>query len=116
MNDVYIDGCWTEIESQLRINVLELKDNYFALKSLCKDNNLLIKIMTDNTTALAYVKHMGGVRSNECNEQAQCIWNRVETHKSWVTTSHIPGIENVVADYKSRHISDKFVQYLELQI
>ena len=106
MDDHHIGGRWDDHEKFLHINVLELKAIYYAIRSFCKNKNLHVKIMTDNTTALAYVKHMGGVRSVECNEQAQLIWAWIEHHESWLTISHIPGVQNVTADYKSRHFSD----------
>ena len=99
-------GRWTNEESLLHINILELKAIYFALCSLCNDKAKHVKIMTDNTTALAYVKHMGGVRSLQCNEVAHDIWKWCENRDIWLTIAHIPGVENVVADYKSRHFSD----------
>ena len=106
LHDQHIGGRWDYQELQLHINVLELRAIYYALRSFCKDKHMHIKIMTDNTTALAYVKHMGGVRSIECNEQSQLIWNWIEEHESWLTIAHIPGVKNVTADYKSRHFSD----------
>ena len=105
-NNVETGGRWTFQESQDHINVLELRAIYFALKSFCKQSNLHVKVFTDNTTALAYVKHMGGVRSVECNKVTQLIWEFCEFHCIWITIAHIPGVQNVKADYKSRHFSD----------
>ena len=99
-------GRWTSQESLMHINVLELKAIYFALKCFCDEKGKHVLIMTDNTTALAYVKHMGGVRSLECNDVAHDIWLWCEQRTIWLTIAHIPGVENVVADYKSRHFSD----------
>ena len=99
-------GRWTQFESCSHINVLELKAILFGLKSLCKEKSQHVKVMTDNTTALAYVKHMGGVRSLECNDIAHEIWLWCEQKSIWITIAHIPGVQNVVADYKSRHFSD----------
>ena len=106
VNDVSTGGRWTEFESSLHINVLELKAIFFALKSFCKQDRIHVHLVTDNTTALAYVKHMGGVRSNDCNQIACDIWSWAENKLIWLTISHIPGVQNVVADYKSRHFSD----------
>ena len=106
VDNITTGGRWTEHELESHINVLELKAIFFALKSLCKTAGLHVRIMTDNTTALAYVKHMGGVRSQQCNEVAQDIWAWAEDNGMWLTIAHIPGVENVVADYKSRHFSD----------
>ena len=106
MGDKTTGGRWTQEEAQSHINVLELKAIFFALKSFCTMSCVHVKIMTDNTTALAYVKHMGGVRSLQCNDIAHDIWCWCEQRSIWLTIAHIPGVENVVADYKSRHFSD----------
>ena len=99
-------GRWNNEESQSHINVLELRAIYFALKSFCRQEDIHVKIFTDNTTALAYVKHMGGVRSSQCNDVAKDIWDFCELHNIWITIAHIPGVMNVKADYKSRNFSD----------
>ena len=99
-------GRWNEEEASLHINVLELKAILFGLKSFCKQDRLHVRVFTDNTTALAYVKHMGGVRSELCNEVAKDIWDWCEEYSIWITIAHIPGALNVIADYKSRKFSD----------
>ena len=65
--------------------MLELRAILLGLKSLCTHQNNHVRIMTDNMTALAYVSHQGGVRSE---------------------IAHVTGIENTLADYKSRNFSD----------
>ena len=62
--------------------------------------------MTDNTTALAYVRNKGGVKSQECNEVALEIWQWAEERDMVLTIAHIPGVENVLADKKSRVFAD----------
>ena len=57
LGDITTGGRWSEVESILHINVLELLAIYFSLKSLVKTSHQHVRIMTDNTTALAYVKH-----------------------------------------------------------
>ena len=106
VGDVETGGRWTFEESSLHINVLELTAIFLALKSFVKLDNTHVKVFTDNTTALAYVKHMGGVRSTMCNKVAQDIWEFCEFHHIWITVAHIPGVMNVKADYKSRNFSD----------
>ena len=106
VDDIETGGRWNFQEARYHINVLELMAIYFAIKSFCKQDSLHVKIFTDNTTALAYVKHMGGVRSSTCNNIAQQIWNFCESHSIWITIAHIPGVDNVKADYKSRNFSD----------
>ena len=106
IGDLVAGGRWNVDELDYHINVLELKAILLALKSFCKERAQHVKIMTDNTTALAYVKHMGGVRSLACNEVAHEIWTWCEQMDIWLTIAHVPGVENVIADYKSRKFSD----------
>ena len=55
-------GQWSMAEANHHINFLELKAVLLGLQSLCKDlTNSHIKVMTDNTTAVAYIRNMGGV-------------------------------------------------------
>ena len=56
--------------------------------------------------ALANVKHQGGVKSQECNKVAHDIWLWCEEKHVWLTIAHVPGIQNELADYKSRHFMD----------
>ena len=101
-----VGGCWSEQEAQSHINVLELKAIDFGLRSLCNKEGIHVKVFTDNTTALAYVKHQGGVKSPECNEVAQDIWLWCENREMWLSVAHIPGVDNEIADYKSRNFAD----------
>ena len=106
MDDQATGGRWSSREAEEHINVLELRVILFGLQSLCKVDHQHIRIMTDNTTALAYVKHQGGVRSENCSELAYQIWNWAESRSNWLAIAHILGVENVLADYKSRNFSD----------
>lgn len=49
---------------------------------------------------------MGGVVSPQCNMVAKLIWEWAEENQNWLTIAHIPGVENVLADYKSRNFND----------
>jgi len=100
-------GRWDPSELELSINVLELKAVLFGLKSLCVDMGYThIKVLTDNTTAVAYINHMGGSQSPPCNDVARDIWTWCQSKNIWVTATHIPGKENVEADRESRVFSD----------
>ena len=59
VDDLATRGRWSESEKVDHINVLELRAILLGLKSLCREvePGSHIRIMTDNTTALAYVKH-----------------------------------------------------------
>ena len=99
-------GRWSDSEKQEHINVLELKAIEFSLQSLCEVWDKHIKVFTDNMTAVAYVKHQGGVKSPACNEVAQAILAWCEEREIFLSIAHIPGIDNDLADFKSRHFSD----------
>ena len=99
-------GRWTDLEAEEHINVLELKAILFGLKSLCSEREVHVRVMTDNTTALAYVKHMGGVKSPACNKIAKEIRVWAEKNRVWITITHVPGVCNVLADFKSRNFVD----------
>ena len=52
---------------------------------------------------------MGCTQSGECLKVATDIWNWAQDNKNWLTITHVPGLENILADFRSRHFSD----YLE---
>ena len=62
--------------------------------------------MSDNTTAIAYINNMGGIKSSTCNEVAKDIWLCCEKHNIWISAAFIPGKENKAADKKSREFDD----------
>ena len=100
-------GRWLPEEVDNHINVLELKAIQLGLESLYSDSQRVhLQVYTDNMTALAYVKHMGGVKSPQCNAVAKQIWDWCEPREIWLSIAHIPGVENTLADYKSRHFPD----------
>ena len=106
MGDLRAGGRWSPEEKASHINVLELRAVLFGLQSLCQEESVHVQVFTDNTTALAYVKHMGGVKSVECNKVAKEIWEWCEVKNLWLTISHIPGVLNTLADFKSRNFVD----------
>lgn len=65
----------------------------------------MIHIVSDNTTAVCHINKMGGVRSATCMETAFQIWNWCEDRKIWLYATHLPGIENEIADSLSRRFS-----------
>ena len=78
-----------------------------GLQSLCSSvSNSHVKVLTDNTTAAAYIRNMGGTRSIECNEMAREIWLWCKEKQIWLSVSHIPGVDNVLADAAFRVFDD----------
>ena len=95
-------GNWSFSESKIHINVLELMAAYYVLASLCKDqSNVHIRLMIDNTTAVAYVNGMGG-RKPLCNKITRKIWAWCIEKNIWISAAYLTSKENVVADKMSR--------------
>ena len=70
----------------------------------------------DNTTAVAYIAHMGGSKSVACNELAKQLWTWCISRQIWVSVAHLRGVENVVADRKSRVFHDETEWMLNREI
>ena len=96
-------GLWTEDQSRLHINVLEMKANFLSLSQAVhkvKDSTVLIS--TDNTTVVAYIRHQGGTHSTELSEEVWNILNLCLAHNIQLLAKHIPGRFNTLADRMSR--------------
>lgn len=106
LGSVATGGRWLEDEKQNHINVLELRAILIGLQSLVYKKSTHIRILTDNTTAMAYIRKMGGTRSSRCNELSKLIWQWAEERQNWLSVAHIPGSLNTIADYKSRNFHD----------
>ncbi|XP_068704681.1 uncharacterized protein [Montipora foliosa] len=97
-------GLWSAKEHSFQINYLEMKAVLFGLQSLCSDlTDKHIRIQSDNTTTVSYINAMGGIKSNDCNDMALQIWQWANSRNIWLSSCHIPGVTNVVADQESRN-------------
>lgn len=65
-----------------------------------------IRLLLDNTTAVAYINNMGGSHSLVCNDIAQDIWAWCLHRNIWLSAAHLPGSQNVAADKASRVFND----------
>ena len=105
-------GKWNDIEKSRaannEINYLELWAAFMGLRAYASHkSNVHVKLLIDNTTAIAYINHMGGTKSHNCNELGKEIWEWCVERKIWLTAFHIPGVYNVVADKRSREFQDQ---------
>ena len=100
------NGHWSEKEQSFHINVKEMTAALFALKALTTDlRNKHIRLMLDNTTAVACVNNMGTNHSLQCDIVAREIWGFCIEREFWVSAAFIPGKSNVEADSESRKIN-----------
>ena len=101
-------GRWTAEESKNHINFLEIKAIYLALQSKCKHwTGEHVRIMCDNTTAVANVTKQGSIRSKSNNHMTRKIWDFAIERNLWLSIAHCPGSENTEADRASRVFQDE---------
>ena len=58
---------------------------------------------------------MGGTSSDECQLEALAIWEWAQQMNCWLTITHIPGVENILADLRSRKFRDHLA-FLDLEL
>ena len=106
-----IGGRWDKTElvraRNNEINYLEILAAGLGLKAFCADrHDSHVLIRTDNTTAVAYLNNMGGIKSKDCHDIATEIWEWCANRNIWITADHLPGRLNTVADCMSRKFND----------
>lgn len=96
-------GNWSHSESKQHINYLGMLAILLGLQNFAKDKrNTHIRIMCDNTTAVNVINHMVTSHSVSCNSVAKEIWEWCIDRKIWLSAAHIPGKQNLIADFESR--------------
>ena len=93
------NGRWSKQESDLHINVLELKATFLAIQAFLKNqSNLAVILRLDNTTAVTYVNNQRGTRSPSLTLLTLELWNWCLQRNILITAEHLPGVSNVLAD------------------
>ena len=106
-NNVRIGGPWLTQESHFHINILELMAIQNAVKSFLQNkSNTHVLIQTDNKTALTYLNRMEGCISQPCSQVAIAIWEWCLERSIILHSEFIPGKDNLIADWESRHHHD----------
>ncbi len=101
-NGASTGGDWSAIEMKSHINILELKAAFLTLQSFCsKLSNAHVKLMLDNTTAIACINKFGSVKPL-LMEQTQYLYTWVLERNIRLSAGHVPGKKNVLADKESR--------------
>lgn len=113
LNDVSCGGQWSSEEAKNHINYLELSAALFALQCFVDEiSNSHVKIMIDNTSAVGMINKMGSAKSDSCNKLVFKIWQFCIKNNIWLTAAHIPGCNNVVADWESRNFSKQDMEWM----
>ena len=111
-NGTSTGGLWTVFERSHHINYLEMLAIFFGLKVFASSrSHLHVRVITDNTTAVSVISHMGSSHSQTCNDLCKTIWNWCISRNIWLSVAHIPGHQNVYADYESRKITDTSAEW-----
>ena len=94
-------GLWSNLEATEHINYLELLATFFGLKTFAKTkSNIHIWLMIDNTWAISFINNMGTSHSESSNILVKQLWEWCIERQIWVSAAHIPGRDNLIAEYK----------------
>ena len=90
-------GVWTEDQSRLHINVLEMKAIFLSLlQAGHKVKSSTVLVSTDNTTVVAYIRHQGGTHSTELSEEVWNVLNLCLAHNIQLLVKHVQGRFNTL--------------------
>ena len=101
--DRSVSGIWSNQESSLHINLLEMKALFLALQSfvdVVTDHR--VTAMCDNSTVVAYVNKQGGTVSDPLCSLTRQLLRWTESHNVHLEARYLPGQSNVLADLLSR--------------
>ena len=83
---------WSDEAKSHHINYFELLAVFMGLQTFFKTHyNTHLRILTDNTTAIAVLNHMGTSHSDPCNRLGKEIWEWCIDRNIWLSAAHIPG-------------------------
>ena len=96
-------GCWSEDQSQLHINMLEMMAISLALKKAIKYiHHSCVMISTDNTTVVSFINKQGGTHSPNLCVEVWKILHWCMEYDILIRVCHIPGKFNILADRLSK--------------
>ena len=106
--DLQTGGPWSPKEATVHINCLELLAATLAIQTFAeKQDNLLMHLKMDSTSALTYINKMGGTVSPELNRLTKELWSWCLAKNITPKASHLPGSLNEKADEESRIMKDR---------
>ena len=106
--DLQTGGPWSPKEATMHINCLELLAATLAIQTFAKkQEDILIHLKMDSTSALTYINKMGGTVSPDLNRLTKELWSWCLARNITLRASHLPGILNEKADEESRIMKDR---------
>ena len=107
-NNMTANGHFSESELPFSINTKETLAIYYGFWSFKKYlRNSHIHFQSDSTTAISYVRKMGGMNLEIRSKIARDLWTEVTNVNSWLSISHIAGRENLQVDIASRVLCER---------
>ena len=96
-------GCWSQQESLLHINNLEMRAAFLAVQHFQDSlRSQCVLISSDNTTVVTYIKKQGGTHSQSLYQETSRLFHLCDTLRVTLQAKHIPGRLNALADGLSR--------------
>lgn len=93
-------GFWSSTEQNMHINFLEILAVFLALKSFAaNDSNCQILLRIDNTTAIAHLNKMGGVKFPNLNDITKEVWEWSIQREIWIFAEYVPSKKNIADKY-----------------
>ena len=108
-NGQYANGHFSQLEQPLSINTKETLAILYGVRSFINElkHHNTILVLSDSTTAISYIRKMGGMQSELRSKIATDLWTLIQQHNMWLVISHIPGILNTESDWASRTLSER---------
>ncbi|XP_018494476.1 uncharacterized protein LOC108864060 [Galendromus occidentalis] len=100
-------GAWNDDDRLLHISALELKAILLAVQRLARNHaNTSIAVRTDSTNAMPSINNFGSLHSTPLNFLSRQLWAWAFARNIFLRASHIPGLQNELADQLSRTVLD----------
>ena len=89
----------------MHIHALEMMAAENALRLILQDqvNVHTVHLRMDNTTAVSHINKMGCTKSTTLTQLTKNIWEFCLQKRIRLTAEYIPGVQNQIADWESRH-------------
>ena len=101
LNGVIAQGHFSPAEIPLSINTKETLAIWYGFMSFSKylqNHGGHVLLLSDNTTAVSYVRKMGGMTSELCTKIVRDLWKEASDRNIWLSITHLAGILNFEAD------------------
>ena len=80
----------------------------YRIKAFARSNsNLHILLLIDNITTVAHINRLGGTKSQVLVQIVKELWQWCLNQGITLTAQHLPGLQNIRADFMLRYLTDR---------